>query len=306
MIRGIDYAWARPQPVQIKAQGYQFCCRYLSQDSGKSISPPEAQALRDAELAIVLVWETTAARALDGYSAGAEDARSAYAQARAVGQPLDRPIYFAADFDASPQQQAAIDDYLRGAASALGTQRVGIYGSYYVCQRCQAAGTARWYWQTLAWSGGQQFPGHIYQDGGQDFAGGADTNIALAADYGQWPYQQEDDVTPEQMQQILSAVAGTKRQALSEVYIPMVDGGYIGTCSLPIWVDDKTFADYIIAFNTSGVSVDVNLMDAGRNIVQTKTAPINGMVVFDGLDEMEESHIEASMPVVVVHRTTQK
>lgn len=301
-MRGIDYAWARPDPAQIAARGYQFVCRYLSHDASKNISNPETQALITAGLAVVLVWETTAARAADGYDAGVIDAQEASRAAYSVGQPEDRPIYFAVDYDAPP---AAVADYFAGVVSVLGRGRTGVYASYRVVKALLDGAVVAYAWQTLAWSGGQvDSRVNLYQTGETDFSQQADVDQAYQPDYGQWPYQEEDDVTPEQMQQILAAVAA--KRALSETYIPMEEGGYIGTCSLPIWMDDQTFADFIIVFNTAGVGTTVNLMDALRNIIQTKEVPMVGMVVFDGLNEMYECHIEASAPVVVVHRTTQK
>ena len=151
----------------------------------------------------------------------------------------------------------------------------------------------------------------MYQYSSSGHVGGISGPVDLDVFYGDIEAlkkygKQEDDVTPEQMQQILSAIAATKRPVTSEAYIPMVDGGYIGTCSLPVWMDDENFQDFVIAFNTAGVGANVNLMTAGRAIIQTKIAPMAGMVVFDGLAAVEECHIEASAPVVVVHRTMQK
>ncbi|MDA8115288.1 MAG: DUF1906 domain-containing protein [Acidithiobacillus sp.] len=193
-IKGIDYAWARPGGAAIAERGYKFAARYLSYDPGKTIYLAEAKDLLEAGLSIVLVWETIAERALTGYAGGVSDAQEAVKQAIRCGQPQERPIYFAVDFDASEAQQATIDDYLRGAASVIGLERIGIYGGYYVCQRCLDNRTARWAWQTLAWSGGQvDERAHIYQDGGTDFDGGADINQARKDDFGQWPCAQNQE-----------------------------------------------------------------------------------------------------------------
>jgi hypothetical protein len=74
---------------------------------------------------VVLVFETTADRALAGQPAGTSDAQSASRQAAELGMPHGRPIYFAVDFDATPQQQPVIDAYFRGVVSTLGPGSTG-------------------------------------------------------------------------------------------------------------------------------------------------------------------------------------
>jgi hypothetical protein len=193
---GLDFAGGRPGAAAIKAAGYHFVCRYLSPGGsglpGKLLLPGEYEEYMSSGVAVVANWETTSDRSLGGYAAGVADAQAARATCIAVGHPELRPIYFSVDFDASPSQQGAIDDYLRGAASVLGgPDRIGVYGSYYVCQRCAASGTAQWFWQCGAWSGGQRWAGaHIYQRIGFATIGGVqcDVNEALAPDFGHAPY----------------------------------------------------------------------------------------------------------------------
>lgn len=184
---GVDYSIARPGGAAIKGSGYAFVARYLSSYPEKNLSAVELSDLRANGLAIVLVWEDTANRALDGYGAGLQDAYIAQAQADLLGAPSSAPIYFAVDFAASAGQQGAIDDYLRGAASVLGLERVGVYGSYYVVKRSFDNGTATFGWQAVAWSDGWLEPrAHIYQNGGLDFNGGADIDVAMQDYIGQW------------------------------------------------------------------------------------------------------------------------
>lgn len=186
---GVDYAWGKPGPAALRAAGAKFVCRYLSNDTGKNLSVSEAKSLSAAGIDIVVVWETTAQRALAGKAAGASDAKAAEAQAKACGMPAGRPIYFAVDWDATEGQQSKINAYLDGAASVLGTARVGIYGGYYPVKRALDGGHATWAWQTLAWSGGQwDSRAHIQQySNGHRIAGvGCDYNHAIKADYGQW------------------------------------------------------------------------------------------------------------------------
>jgi len=186
MSQVLDYSSARPGGARIRADGYTGVMRYLSYDEEKNLSPAERDDLHANGLDIGLVWETTADRALSGHGGGVSDAQVALAQARALGLPDACPIYFAVDFDTTPEQQAAIDAYLVGAGTVIGAHRVGVYGSYYVVERCAASGSASWFWQTLAWSGGQQSDHNdLYQNGQQLYNGGADVND-VRGDWGPW------------------------------------------------------------------------------------------------------------------------
>ena len=184
--RVVDYSLVRPDGAAIRAAGFSGAMRYLSYDAAKNLSPDERDDLFAASLAIGLVWETTATRALSGWNGGVADAAEALRQATALGLPVSRPIYFAVDFDTTPQQQATIDAYLGGAASVLGSARVGVYGSFYVVERCHASESAHWFWQTDAWSGGQlSAHAQLYQDGGPAGLPDADNNVVLG-DWGPW------------------------------------------------------------------------------------------------------------------------
>ncbi|MBW8482234.1 glycoside hydrolase domain-containing protein [Actinomadura parmotrematis] len=203
---GVDYAWGRPGPAALTRAGVKFACRYLSHDTtGKNLTKAEARQLAAAGIWLVVVWETTADRALSGRAGGTADARDAAAQAAACGMPADRPIYFAVDFDATAAQQTAINAYLDGAASVIGRARVGLYGGYYPVKRAFDAQKIAYGWQTYAWSGGlwdaraqlQQYSNdHVINGVGLDY------DRATAADYGQWkpgvspthPPDQEDDM----------------------------------------------------------------------------------------------------------------
>ncbi|MEU0539479.1 DUF1906 domain-containing protein [Nocardia sp. NPDC005978] len=205
---GLDYAAGRPGASAIRAAGFDFVVRYLSSGGpslpGKLLTPAEAEDLRAHGVSIVSNWETTAARMLDGYGAGVTDARTALAQVLRCGGRPDRPIYFSADFDATPQQQGAINAYLEGAATVLGGANVGIYGGYWPVTRALDAGVADWAWQTVAWSGSNREPrAQLLQTGEQVYVNGVqcDVNETDRIDFGQWDFEQEEqDLTPEQDQ----------------------------------------------------------------------------------------------------------
>jgi hypothetical protein len=191
--KGIDYAWGRPRPSTLRADGYTFAARYLSYDTtGKNLTRGEADALRAAGVDVVANWEWGATDALRGFDEGASEAREAERQANDCGIPAGRPIYFSVDFDATPGDQAAINSYFDGVASVLGRERTGAYGGYWVISRLFDAHKIQYGWQTYAWSGGnwdsraqmQQYNNGIVVDGV-----GSDQDRSVAADFGQWGYR---------------------------------------------------------------------------------------------------------------------
>ena len=197
-LKGVDIAWVRPTTAQIKAAGAHFVARYLSPDSTKNITKAEVADYKANGLGVVVVWESSANRMLGGKAAGVADAKAAEVQRAAVGLPSDMPIYFACDFDAQGAQYHTINEYLRGVASVIGLNRVGIYGGYYVVENVfSAPATAKYGWQTIAWSGGKwSTHANIRQEGGTTLSGGADWDTAETADYGQYPRPQAPKPTP--------------------------------------------------------------------------------------------------------------
>lgn len=189
MAKGLDYSWARPGGALIKRAGYQFVVRYIPYpgNGGKGLEKPELDDLRNNGIAVAIVFESRAARALDGREAGRQDARESQKQIERIGLDRDMPVYFAVDFDANAAQQPAIDEYLRGAADVLGIGRVGVYAGYHVIKRVVENKTATYLWQTYAWSGGNVHPAiHLYQYlNGQHLNGAVDFNDSKKADFGQ-------------------------------------------------------------------------------------------------------------------------
>lgn len=188
--KGIDYAWVDPNFKKVYDEGYRYICGYLSNSPKKNLLKPDVEKAKQNNLSVVVVWETTEKRALEGYSAGEIDAKKALQQARDIGMPEDRPIYFALDWDFGSSDQIKINDYLRGCKSVVGLARVGAYGGYFVLQRCFDAGVITWGWQTVAWSKGKIEPrAHLYQyDTATRYVGGTsvDLNRNLKEDFGQW------------------------------------------------------------------------------------------------------------------------
>lgn len=189
-MEGVDYSGDHPSVSGLVAAGKKFVVRYGGTGgSWKLITRAEADALRAAGIAIVANVEGEANGLLGGFTTGVYWARTADEHFRTLGMPKDRPIYLSVDFDASSPHWTAIDAALRGAASVIGADRVGVYGGYDTIAHCASAGSAKWFWQTYAWSGGRWHPkNHIEQyRNGVSLAGGTvDLNRSKTLDFGQW------------------------------------------------------------------------------------------------------------------------
>lgn len=194
---GLDWSVARPPSDKaLAAAGVTFACRYLSYSPAKNLKLLEANHLSSIGVDLVVVWETTANRALAGHDAGVADATEALRQANHLGMPDGRPIYFAIDFDATAHQlQHEITEYFRGVNEVLGVARTGVYGGLRQVGAMFDAGLVSFGWQTYAWSAGQwDGRAQIQQYRNDQFIGGVsvDFDRATAADFGQWSVQVGD------------------------------------------------------------------------------------------------------------------
>jgi hypothetical protein len=183
----VDYSAGWPGATPVLAAGKRGILRYLARD-WRGLKPAEKEDAILNGLEIGLVYESTELRPMSGFAGGAYDAAFAQSIVSDLGLPKNVVIYFACDWDFAPEDQAAINDYLRGAASVIGLDRVGIYGGYYVIQRALQAGVAKWFWQTVAWSGGLVLPeAHILQYGFNAWIGGVncDLNHVYKENFGQ-------------------------------------------------------------------------------------------------------------------------
>lgn len=203
MVRfGLDYSFDAPvNPTEHHSVGSTFAVRYLNGAHPKAITRAEVVALHNGKISVVVVYESTARRALEGHAAGIADARAAVSLAGSIGLPGGRPIYFAVDFDATPGDQAAINNYFKGIHEVLdntgpagfptGTP-VGVYSGYWPLKRLFDAKLVDYGWQTYAWSGRNlDKRACLYQfSNGHGISGHAvDYNHALKTDFGQWPFE---------------------------------------------------------------------------------------------------------------------
>jgi hypothetical protein len=184
---GIDYSFARPDLKKAKAAGSEFAARYLSGGtSAKDITRPEFDALHAAGLAVVLVWENGGTAAKQGAQRGAQDAHSAVAQLSGLGLS-GHPVYFAVDFDPTPEELPAVVEYVKAAAAVIGASRTGVYGGESVIKAVLDARVCQFAWQTYAWGNVWDSRAQLRQvENGVSLGGAAvDLDTAHAADFGQ-------------------------------------------------------------------------------------------------------------------------
>ncbi len=190
----IDYAggYSSAAPMRLRRAGVGIVVRYVGGSAWKSLTRSEANALRKAGIDIVSVYEPRSAGwMLGGYKAGVKAAKIARAATVKCGGPRSALIYFACDV--GTHNYAAVNACLRGAASVLGKEHVGVYGSYYVCNSALKGGYAAKAWQTIAWSNGKVLPSAALYQTAPKVHGSLglsyDSNFARAEDVGQWAFK---------------------------------------------------------------------------------------------------------------------
>lgn len=222
---GLDYAWCTISPAGHRSVGSTFACRYLSHDPSKDLSAGEYQTLKAGGIDVVVVWETTAARAGAGRAAGAQDAADALAKALAIGMPAGRPIYFAVDFDASV---GTVEPYFRGVNQVLGVARTGAYAGVRVIAGLFDARLITYGWQTYAWSSGRlDSRAQLYQYSNNHRVEGKDCDYdrALAADFGQWGFASPPIPPPPTGEQPMAITAILNHDGRPEVYVETQPSG---------------------------------------------------------------------------------
>lgn len=196
VVTGLDYSAGRPRGQAVRDAGYAFVLRYLSWlDNPKDLTRAELDDMTAAGIGVGTVFETTASRALSGHQGGRWDALKALDLAEVCGLPDDHPHYFAVDFDAQPHQYETVRDYLRGVASVIPINRIGVYGSHAVCKMLLDLELVTYCWQTEAWSAGQWDPRfHIIQRVGYVTVDGIQCDVnELNLAHGSWGLYGMDD-----------------------------------------------------------------------------------------------------------------
>jgi hypothetical protein len=174
-----DYSSGPIAPAALEAAGVTTVVRYVSTaGNGKNITAKEYADLTGAGIRVLLVYETTARWMLGGYAAGLAAARSARAQAVAVGYPSWWPIWYADDLDDTTADIATVLACLHGCSDAEGSKALTqLYGEYAAVEAAYAAGYLL-PWQTVAWSGGERSAHAVlYQTGQTTTCGGVQVDV---------------------------------------------------------------------------------------------------------------------------------
>lgn len=202
-LKACDIAWNKPSGAALAADGFQVASLYVGQDNtGKNMNATVVADYHAHGVAVITNFEYGAQQMLGGATQGHTDAVLGLSQARGCGMPGGRPIYFSADWAATPDQVTSfVIPYLVAARAVLGAANVGVYGSYTTVSTVHAywavhfPGEKIWLWQTAAWSKNslgdlQVFsPIDLFQDGATTIVGGVtvDDDLPETTDVGQWP-----------------------------------------------------------------------------------------------------------------------
>lgn len=113
MAQGLDtsYEIGPKTAIKLKDMGFTFAGRYIvASSSATQLTKNEAIAISDGGLYVFSICQRQ-----NNYASyftsqqGTKDAEDAIANAKAIGQPNNTPIYFVVDFDATLSQ---IEDYI--------------------------------------------------------------------------------------------------------------------------------------------------------------------------------------------------
>lgn len=141
----------------LKKNGMNFVMRYFVPDSmSKSLTPDEVNSAHAAGIALGLVYETTANRAIQGHPAGVADAKTVNGLINKFRPPHGTVIYFAVDCDVPPAQHPIISAYFMGIKSELDYRyKIGVYGGRRILGFLKASSdTCTHYWSAYAWKYG--------------------------------------------------------------------------------------------------------------------------------------------------------
>lgn len=195
----LDYSAGLPDPAAIAAAGHLGAIRYCSDPragwmAAKPIKAAEADALTAAGLIVVSCYQYGKDDTSDwhgGHPAGVEHARRALELHEAAGGPDTAPIYMSIDSDpTATEYRTQVSGFLRGAASVLGTERLGVYANAPTIDWALDDGLDVYFWQHKWGSDGRIHPkAALYQeeiDARKVDGIGVDVNRIMVADFGAW------------------------------------------------------------------------------------------------------------------------
>lgn len=147
---------------ELAQAGYLHIGRYFGQNPDKRLTPKEAQAAHAAGVKLWMVYEDGPTE--PGYfsaARGAADGARIVRQARECGQPLGGEIFASVDYDAPPDDLAAIIAYQTALQAIVkgANYLASIYGSGLVCSALVHCGLAHsgWLSESSAWRGSASY-----------------------------------------------------------------------------------------------------------------------------------------------------
>lgn len=188
---GVDYSrtsrddWDMLANIFV-ANGYKFAGRYAVHDkspNGRGITGAEYRALLSHGIDVFLYYEEDEGWMLGGWDAGVRAANRALDVVLSTGMPVEMPVYYSHDIGPQTIHFDVVDACLRGAASVVGLERVGLYGGWEIIDHCQKTGSARWFTQTIAWQGnrGVHPAANLHQyNTGTNLVGGVNCDFVAA------------------------------------------------------------------------------------------------------------------------------
>lgn len=198
MYEEIVDAAGHPDPTVVRLAGYVGIAGYLSQSSPKAITPTEAQAVFDEDLALVLVYEDGAQDALDS---ALMVQHASVAKEQLASLPLtgrQGVLYVAVDFGATSDQYEALWANILGFGQVAGVP-VAPYGPAPFVTYCMSRGCS-YGWQSAGWAGGVLSGAQIVQQVRQITLSGVtcDVDSVCSPEFGQWavspPSNEGEDV----------------------------------------------------------------------------------------------------------------
>lgn len=202
--RVLDFSAGFPSAQSIKSGGFIGVVHYVSDRrpkaewmKAKPVTKQFADSLKSLGLTNVSNFQFGKAETSDwlfGYDNGVKCAKRALELHKAAGGPDGAVIYASIDAAPSPRQiQENVIPYLKGFASVVGKDKLGVYANSIVIDVCLNQLVGKYFWQHK-WheNKGLNTPhpaAHLFQDRiDKDKVDGigVDINIILKEDYGQW------------------------------------------------------------------------------------------------------------------------
>lgn len=192
ILRGIDEAWAKVDPAQAKALGYDFIVGYVSEDESKNLTRDDVDRIHGNDMAVAFVYEYNPQSALGGYSTGTANGNVALQHFQSLGVPPGVACYNAGtDFNVQPGQMSTCLAHETGFAvtMATGGYRAGAYTGYPFGLYLTQHNYSGFIWQTYAWSNGAWLAAAaLRQTVNGVYVAGVDVDIdeSERIDFGQW------------------------------------------------------------------------------------------------------------------------